>query len=153
MNTQTASQRNIVKSHSQERSSVTTQTASQRNIVTSPSQVEKSCHAATAIKVPGPVSQTDEKEINPSAAQPSHSKDGESTNLDTTDDVVSLGASKDVMSAVQPTDDVSLCASKDVMSTIQSEVCKDASKDVVSTYQSDECGFRMNASKNVISLV
>jgi hypothetical protein len=153
VNTQTASQRNIVKSHSQERSSVTTQTASQRNIVTSPSQVEKSCHAATAIKVPEPVSQTDEKEINPSVAQPSHSKEGESTNLDATDDVVSSSASKDVMSAVQPTDDVSLCASKDVMCTIQSEVCNDASKDVVSTNQSDECGLRMNASKDVMNAV
>ena len=115
--------------------------------------MKKNCQAATADKVPNPVSQTEEKENQLSVAKPSHSKEGESTNLDATDDVVSSSASKDVMSAVQPTDDVSLCASKDVMCTIQSEVCNDASKDVVSTNQSDECGLRMNASKDVMNAV
>ena len=66
-------------------------------------------------------------------ANPSHRKEGESTNLDATDNVVSPDESKDVMSTVQQIDDDNVCASKDVLSTIQSEICKEASKEGAST--------------------
>ena len=100
-----------------------------------------------------PLCQTEEIGIQPSVAQPSHSKEDESTNLDATVNVVSPNESKDVMSTVQLIDDEIVCASKDVMSTTQSEVCKDASKYGTSTNQSDECVLRTNASKDVMSTV
>jgi hypothetical protein len=110
------------------------------------------------------VCQTNEIEIQPGVAQPSHSKDVMSTvqpidyeEVCASKDVMSTtqsevckpSNSKDVMSTVQQIVYEEVSASKDVMSATQSEVCKGASKYGTMSNQSEECALRKNASKYV----